>query len=106
MSVPLGEKIRLLRKQNKLTLDQMAATTESSKSYLWELEQCRIPRPSAEKLQRIAAALGVTASFLVDDETDTPSDDSLDQAFFRKYRKLSPDTKKKVRDLIDIWSRS
>lgn len=106
MSVPLGEKIRLLRKEKKLTLDQVAAITESAKSYLWELEQGRIPRPSADKLHRIAQALDVTVAYLVDEEQDKPNDDALDQVFFRKYRELPPETRKKIRELIDVWSRS
>ncbi|MBF0311615.1 MAG: helix-turn-helix transcriptional regulator [Magnetococcales bacterium] len=106
MSVSLGEKIRLLRKEKKLTLEQIGALTGSSKSYLWELEQGRIPTPSAEKLQRIAQALDVTASFLVDDERDKPDEESLDQVFFRKYRDLPPETRKKIRELIDVWSKS
>ncbi|MBF0629268.1 MAG: helix-turn-helix transcriptional regulator [Magnetococcales bacterium] len=106
MPTSLGEKINILRKQKNWTFDQLSAATETSRSYLWELEQNRIPRPSAEKLQRIAAALDVTASFLVDNDKNDPGEDSLDQAFFRKYRKLSPETKQKMRDLIDVWSNS
>lgn len=106
MAIPLGEKIRQLRKEKKITLEQLGAMTESAKSYLWEVEQGRIPRPSADKLQRIAQCLGVTASYLVDEKLEDPDDDALDHAFFRKYRGLPPDTKKKLRELIDVWSKS
>ncbi|MBF0138469.1 MAG: helix-turn-helix domain-containing protein [Magnetococcus sp. DMHC-1] len=106
MSIPVGEKIKTLRKQKQLTLDQLAASTDSSKSYLWELEQGRIPRPSAEKLQRIAAALGVSASFFVDEAQDVPDEGSMDQAFFRKYQRLPQETKQRLRELIDVWSKS
>ena len=34
----LGDKIRDLRKEKKLTLDKLAELTGSSKSYIWELE--------------------------------------------------------------------
>ena len=50
----LGEKIRKLRKEKGLTLDKLADLTGSSKSYIWELENKNPPRPSAEKLAKIA----------------------------------------------------
>ena len=56
----LGEKIRALRKLKKLSLEQLAELTESSKSYLWKLENKDAPKPSVEKLARIAAVLEVT----------------------------------------------
>ncbi len=53
-----GERIKKLRTQKGLTLDQLAQETASSKSYIWELENKNPPRPSAEKLSSIASALG------------------------------------------------
>ena len=106
MPIPLGEKIHTLRKTKNMTLDQLGAMTKSSKSYLWELEQGRIPRPSADKLHRIAQALDVLPSFLVDSEREKPDDEVLDQAFFRKYQKLPPETRKRMREMIDVWSRA
>ena len=38
MSEKIGSKIRALRLEKKLTLDQLAEKSDSSKSYLWELE--------------------------------------------------------------------
>ncbi len=48
----------------------LAEQTGSSKSYVWELENKNPPRPSAEKIDRIAKALGVTADYLMDSEAD------------------------------------
>ena len=60
MPSPLGDKIRALRKQKKLSLEQLAELTESSKSYIWELENKDDPRPSADKISKIAAVLEAT----------------------------------------------
>ncbi|WP_130471573.1 helix-turn-helix domain-containing protein [Candidatus Magnetaquicoccus inordinatus] len=106
MSVPLGEKIHTLRKEKNMTLDQLGALTGSSKSYLWELERGRIPRPSADNLLRIAQALDITASYLVDEDMEQPDYEAVDQVFFCKYRSLPSDTRKKVRDLVDVWSKA
>jgi transcriptional regulator with XRE-family HTH domain len=44
----LGIKINELRRARKLTLEQLAEATESSKSYMWEIENKDVERPSAE----------------------------------------------------------
>jgi transcriptional regulator with XRE-family HTH domain len=101
MAQTFGEKIRALRKEKGLTLDQLADKTESSKSYIWELENKNPPRPSAEKIARIAAALGVTSDYLMD-EKDQKKESAQDLAFYRKYRTVDPATKDKVRQMLDL----
>lgn len=102
MATPLGEKIRELRKAKGYTLDRLAELTESSKSYIWELENKSPPRPSADKVAKIAAALGVTADYLMDPTETVKVEDATDNAFFRKYRKMDPATKEKVRRMVDL----
>ncbi len=68
----LGTKINELRRARGLTLEQLAQATESSKSYMWEIENKDVARPSAEKLDKIASALGVTANFLIDASQTQP----------------------------------
>ena len=67
MPTPLGDKIRRLRKTQGYTLDKLAELAESSKSYIWELENKKPPRPSADKVAKIAVALGVTPDYLITD---------------------------------------
>ncbi len=100
---PLGDKIRTLRKQKKFSLDQLAELTESSKSYIWELENKDDPKPSAEKIGKIAAVLDVTTEFLLTESATTPDEEVLDEAFFRKYKNMSEPDKKKIRKILDAW---
>jgi transcriptional regulator with XRE-family HTH domain len=100
---PLGDKIRELRKQKKLSLDQLAELTDSSKSYMWELENKDDPKPSAEKVARIAASLDVTTEFLLSDSITTPDEQVIDEAFFRKYKTMPEPTKKQIRKILDAW---
>ena len=102
MSNLLGEKIHRLRKEKGLTLDGLAEAAGASKSYIWELENKNPPRPSAEKVARIAEALGVTADFLFDDQEKDPTPDVVDKAFFRQYRRLPDPTKEKLRQMLKI----
>jgi transcriptional regulator with XRE-family HTH domain len=99
----LSDKIKRYRKEKRLTLEQLGDLTGSSKSYIWELENRNPPRPSAEKIARIAAELGVTPEFLLDDERDSPEASDIDLAFFRKYQKMPGDTKKRLRQILDAW---
>jgi transcriptional regulator with XRE-family HTH domain len=101
MAQSFGEKIRALRKEKGLTLDQLAERTESSKSYIWELENKNPPRPSAEKIAKIAAELGVTSDYLMD-EKDQKKETAQDLAFYRKYKAVDPDTKEKVRQMLEL----
>lgn len=100
MPKPLGEKIRNLRKAKGYTLDRLAELADSSKSYIWELENKDPPRPSAEKIAKIAIALGVTPDYLITDSVGV--EDATDTAFFRKYRSMDPMTKGKVRLMVDL----
>lgn len=103
MSTALGEKIQKLRKEQGLTLDQLAERAESSKSYIWELENKNPPRPSAEKLSKIASELGVTIEYLLGHDQQITEADATDEMFFRKYRQMDADVKKKIRKMIDLW---
>ena len=103
MSTALGDKIRELRKKKGYTLERLAELTRSSKSYIWELENKNPPRPSADKVARIASVLGVTSDYLVDRTDKTDVAEAADQAFFRRYRKMDPVTKDKIRRMVDLW---
>jgi transcriptional regulator with XRE-family HTH domain len=102
VSTPLGDKIRTLRKAKGYTLDKLAELAESSKSYIWELENKNPPRPSADKIAKIAAVLGVTADYLIDPTETVKVEDATDNAFFRKYQKMDSATKDKIRRMVDL----
>jgi len=102
LSTPLGTKIRNLRKEKGLSLDQLASLAETSKSYLWELENRKTANPTMDKVAKIAEKLGVTPEFLLDSEEAGPTVDVEDKAFFRKYQKLTPETKQKIQNILDV----
>jgi transcriptional regulator with XRE-family HTH domain len=103
VNTPLGRKIRELRKEKGYTLEKLAELADSSKSYIWELENKNPPRPSAEKVAKIANVLGVTADYLMEKSHRAPDDDVLDAAFFREFQNLDGKTKERLRDLVKLW---
>lgn len=98
MEQTFGTRIKALRTEAKLTLDQLAKLSNSSKSYIWELENKNPPRPSAEKMAEIAKALHVTTDYLLGNEDETVAED---KAFFRKYSKMSEATRRQIRAIAE-----
>lgn len=100
-----GDRLRELRKRKRLSLDRLAEATSTSKSYLWELENREIPRPSAEKLAVLARALDTTVGVLLDDKTDPAAANVQDQVFFRKFQELGTEERERIRQIVDAWSK-
>ncbi len=101
MPTPLGERVRELRQKKGLTLEALADRVGSSKSYIWEIENKDVARPSAEKLHQIAVALETTTEYLIAAEEVT-EESAADEAFFRQYRKMTPKGKKQLRDMLKV----
>lgn len=91
-----GARIKALRTEKKMTLDQLAKATSSSKSYVWELENKNPPRPSAAKLSAIAQSLGVTVDYLFGAGDQTRAE-AEDMAFFREYSDMPEQTRQQLR---------
>jgi transcriptional regulator with XRE-family HTH domain len=60
-----GERLRKLRTQRNLSLDELAAKTGLSKAYLWRLETNPDVNPSIEVAQRLALGLEVAIGALI-----------------------------------------
>jgi transcriptional regulator with XRE-family HTH domain len=103
MPTALGSKIKELREEKKYTLEKLADLTDSSKSYIWELENKNPPRPSADKISKIAEQLGVTMDYLLDKEATITVEDATDARFYRKYQQMDDKTKSKIRSFVDLW---
>ncbi len=102
MPTPLGERVREQRRKHGLTLEALAEKVGSSKSYMWEIENKDVARPSAEKLAQIAAALETTADYLLEGDGAKEEDEATDLAFYRKYKKLDAPVKERLRKMLDI----
>lgn len=97
----LKDKIRELRKKQKLTLEDLANMTGSSKSYIWEIENKDVS-PSAEKLTKIASVLKTTTEFLINDDIKKQDDLDKHTAFFRKYSSADKKTQDKLQQIFEI----
>lgn len=60
----MAEAIKRQRQLMGLSLQEVADSVGSSKSYLWDLEQGRHPRPSASIVWRLSKSLGLDCAWL------------------------------------------
>jgi len=94
-----SEKIREERELAGLSLEELGKLIGSAKSYMWELENRDLSRPSADKVFKLAEVFGVSPDYLLDDTGRMPR--NPDQAFFSKFQKLSPSNKKLLKKFMD-----
>ncbi len=100
MAEKFGERLARLRNEKGLTLEGLALEIESTKSYVWELENKPTIRPSAELVYKLAKALNTTVGVLLG-EAAVDDASEQDQVFFRKYQPLKPETKKQLSRIMD-----
>lgn len=99
MTKTFGQKINGERQRLKLTLEELGEKIGSTKAYIWELENKKTARPSAEKLLKLADALEVSPDYLIDDKAENDED----VAFYRKFRKLSEEDKEILKRLTKTF---
>lgn len=100
MSEKFSEKLRKVRTSRKKTLEELATAIGSSKAYVWQLENKKNAKPSAELLLKIANYLGESPDFFLDDEASERSENQEEDAFFRKFRTLSDEDKRYVDRIV------
>ena len=100
MSEKFGEKLRKVRTSRNKTLEELATAIGSSKAYVWQLENKKNAKPSAELLLKISTYLGASPDFFLDDGAEKPSSDQMEDAFFRKFKNLSEDDKKYIDRIV------
>ena len=101
MAATFGERVLRLRSGLGLTLEALAELIESTKSYVWELENKPNIRPSAELVYKLAKALNTTVGILLGEAAEDDLSER-DQVFFRSYQVLKPETKKRLSRIMDV----
>ena len=61
----LAEKLKTLRTERGISVAELAAESQVSKPYIWQIEDGRRNNPSGEILRRLASALGTTVADLM-----------------------------------------
>ena len=61
----IGQKVKQAREERKMSMYRLSKITGISSSYISELESGKYNNPSAEILQKLSKALGVSVSRLL-----------------------------------------
>ena len=67
MSRKIGENIRKLRQQKKISQDRLSKEADSALNTIVKIEIGESPNPTVETLEKIAKALGITVGDLFKD---------------------------------------
>lgn len=98
----IGQKIKERRKELKITLEELAKKVDSTKSYMWEIEKKENARPSADKLSKIALALSLPISYLLDENQEEVKFNQAEELFMAEYRKLSELKKEQLFKIMKV----
>lgn len=71
----IGEKIKKLRLDKKMSISELAEKANVAKSYLSSIERNLQTNPSIQFIEKISAVLGVTVNNMInEDESQNPED--------------------------------
>ena len=76
----IGEKLRKLRQEKGLSLDELAKETQSSKSYLWELEK-GTKNPKLNVFVKLVNTLDLTPDQLLNHDINIMCEEEIHYAF-------------------------
>lgn len=104
----LGDKLKEIRKQNKLTLEKLAEIFSENQSKTlskgmisnWENNKVE---PSRKNLEKYCQLFGVSMDYLLDLNDDLKIKNKILNEIIDNLKKLSDVQLKKVKELIDIF---
>lgn len=103
----LGEKIREIREEKKMTLRQLGNLVDMDYSYIGKIERGKVSSPSIETLQKIADALQVDISTFFGEKGQVPDElkeigvEWITFAKEMKQRELTPEQIKAFIKFVD-----
>ncbi|MGY0693514.1 helix-turn-helix domain-containing protein [Virgibacillus sp. FSP13] len=78
----IGEKIKKLRQDKKMSISELAEKAGVAKSYLSSIERNLQTNPSIQFVEKIGAVLGVSANDLIRDDQSV-AEDQLDDEWLK-----------------------
>jgi len=101
----IGEKIKQLRKEKKMSISELAERAGVAKSYLSSIERNLQSNPSIQFIEKISEVLGVTVNELLNNETKQSIEyDTLDNEWLDIVREAmdSGVTKEEFREYLEF----
>ncbi|PGT76788.1 helix-turn-helix domain-containing protein [Priestia megaterium] len=107
----IGDRIRTIRVQKRMTLSNLAEKANVTKSYLSNIERNISTNPTIEFVEKVALALNMKPESLLDWEKDENEISSFENSFIyvKKYLLTMDDEQLvELKDYIDfiLWKRN
>ncbi len=99
----VGSKIRKLRKEQNLTLEELSKKTGLSLSYISLIER-GLKNPSLKALEKIAEFFGINPAIFFVDEGNVEEKENI-EVFLRTNTKLDEEERKMIIQLIESLER-
>ncbi len=100
----ISERIKALRLQNNLTLEQVGDIVGVGKSTVRKWETGEIKNMRRDKIAKLAIALHTTPAYLMgwEDDIEKYSDEELDNAILEVFNRLSEEKQKQALDYMNF----
>lgn len=106
MAEGFSQRLKQLRKQKNLSQGELAKLVDIHWNHIGRYER-GTSRPSADALQKLAAALSVSADYLIDGSTNDAAKASFSDRdllrMFQEAEKLSNEDKEVIKSLLDAF---
>ncbi len=79
----IGEKIKQIRQDKKMSMSELAEKAGVAKSYLSSIERNLQTNPSIQFIEKIGAVLGVSVNELIREDSMRQAEDQLDDEWLK-----------------------
>lgn len=98
----MARRVKRLRKHRRLTLEETGLGAGVPKSCIWDIENNRVSRPSADSLLAIARFFGVSVEFILEGANDPAFSNFEISALFNRVSRLGAKKQKHTVKMIKI----
>ncbi|WP_010532105.1 helix-turn-helix domain-containing protein [Lentibacillus jeotgali] len=101
----IGEKIKQLRQEKKMSISELAEKAGVAKSYLSSIERNLQTNPSIQFVEKVSSVLGVPANNLIREDHLYESSESLDGEWLQIVREAmdSGVSKEQFKEYLDFY---
>ncbi|TFJ94340.1 helix-turn-helix domain-containing protein [Lentibacillus salicampi] len=101
----IGEKIKQLRKEKKLSISELAEKAGVAKSYLSSIERNLQTNPSIQFVEKISFVLGVPANHLIREDKTHENSEPLDHEWLQIVQEAmhSGMTKEQFKEYLEFY---
>jgi len=93
-----GERLSFLRRQNDLTIEELAKLMKTNTGQIWRLEKDR-SNPRLETIRKLCRILDIRVQELVANEKEY---NDKDQEFLENYKALGQENREKLQKMLEL----